>query len=61
VEPVVPDVKEDLKEFFRILDLREESDSGRIFAPVNISCVRAHLVGPLDEILVRLKAYANGN
>ena len=56
-----PNVKEDLKEFFRILDLREESDSGRIFSPVNISCVRAHLVKPLDDILVRLKAYANGD
>lgn len=56
-----PSVKEDLKEFFRLLDFREESASGRIFSPVNISCVRVHLIKPLDDILVRLKAYANGD
>lgn len=54
-----PTVKEDLKKFFEMLNYTEESDSGRIFNPVNISCVRAHMVQPLNEILKRLEDYAN--
>jgi len=57
VEP--NEVKEDLKKFFEMLNYTEESDSGRIFNPVNISCVRVHMVQPLNEILKRLEDYAN--
>lgn len=56
-----PSVKEDLKAFFEILDWTEESDSGRIFNPVNISSVRVHLTMKLEPILKRLKDYANGD
>lgn len=52
-------VKQDLKKFFEYLDYQEESDSGRIFNPVNISCVRVHMVQPLNDLLKRLKDYAN--
>ena len=52
-------VKSDLKEFFRILDIQEESDSGTIFNPVFISCCRVHLHQKLDQILSRLKEYSN--
>lgn len=54
-------VKEDLKAFFEILDYTEESDSGRIFNPVNISSVRVHLTAKLNPILDRLKEYAYGD
>jgi len=57
---VEPNVKEDLKAFFEILDWTEESDSGRVFNPVTISSVRVHLTVKLNAILDRLKEYANG-
>lgn len=56
-----PNVKEDLKALFEILDWTEESDSGRVFNPVTISSVRVHLTMKLTDILARLKEYANGN
>jgi hypothetical protein len=55
---VEPSLKEDLKKFFEMLDYTEESDSGRIFHPINISCVRALMVKPLDEVLGRLRKHA---
>jgi len=42
-----------------MLNYTEESDSGRTFNPVNISCVRVHMVQPLNEILKRLEDYAD--
>lgn len=54
-----PNVKEDLKAFFEILESTDESESGRVFNPVTISSVRVHLTVKLNAILARLKAYAN--
>ena len=51
-------VKKDLKEFFKILDTVEESDSGREFHPTFISCCRAMTLPKLAEILKRLKEYS---
>lgn len=37
------------------LDYQEESDSGRMFNPIHISCARAMKVEPLDKLLMRMK------
>ena len=45
-----------VKEFFEVyLNLREESDSGRMFAPVQVSSVRSMLVEPLGELLEKMR------
>lgn len=45
-----------VKEFFEeYLNLREESDSGRMFAPVQVSSVRSMLVEPLGELLEKMR------
>lgn len=47
------------KKFFEILDIKEESDSGRTFSPVYISCCRVFLGDELNEILKRMRELAN--
>lgn len=47
------------KRFFEILDVKEESDSGREFSPVFISCCRVLLGEELKKILARMKELAN--
>lgn len=47
------------KRFFEILDAREESDSGKTFSPVFISCCRARLDEELNKILPRMKELSN--
>ena len=47
--------KELLQEFFSYLDCTEESDSGRVFNPVVISCVRVMMTEPLNMVLERLR------
>jgi len=49
------ELKECVLEFFRYLDTIEESDSGREFHPVTISCCRTTMVGPLSLVLQRMK------
>jgi hypothetical protein len=45
-----------VKSFFEdYLDVQEESDSGRVFNPIHISCVRAMKVGPLAKLLIRMR------
>ena len=45
-----------VKEFFeKYLNRREESDSGRMFAPVQVSSVRVMLVQPLGELLEKMR------
>ena len=45
-----------VKEFFEVyLNRREESDSGRMFAPVQVSSVRVMLVQPLGELLEKMR------
>jgi hypothetical protein len=50
---------DDLKRFFDILDMTEESDSGCVFHPVHISSCRVMLMDELNGILNRLKAHAD--
>jgi hypothetical protein len=49
------ELQECVKDFFEYLDLREESESGKIFAPIEITCCRALLTAPLDELLNRMR------
>ena len=45
-----------VKDFFeKFLDTWEESDSGREFHPITISCCRAMKVEPLDNLLKRMR------
>lgn len=49
------ELKQLVREFFRILDIVEESDEGRVFRPTTITSCRA-VDGPkLDAILKRMK------
>ena len=50
------DLRECVKEFFdKCLDHREESESGKIFAPIEISCCRALMTEPLGELLKKMR------
>jgi hypothetical protein len=45
-----------VKSFFDdYLSVTEASDSGRIFNPIHISCVRAMRIEPLSNLLDRMK------
>ena len=45
-----------VKEFFEnYLDVWEESDSGHEFHPIHISCCRCMKIGPLDELLDKMR------
>ena len=44
-----------VKELFRLLDLTEETDDGRVFHPNQISSCRALDAEKLNQILVELK------
>ncbi len=50
--------KEDLKQFFYLLNIVEESDNGREFRPNYISSCRVMDSARLGEILQRLEEYA---
>lgn len=50
------DVLETLvKDFFTFLDYTEETDSGRVFHPIAVSCCRALMIEPLGACLNNLK------
>ena len=45
-----------VKEFFdKYLNYTEESDGGRLFNPVTISCCRVMMVEPLGELLQKMR------
>lgn len=44
-----------VKELFRLLDITEETDEGRVFHPNRISSCRALDAEKLNQILVELK------
>ena len=50
------ELKECVREFFeKYLHKREESDSGRMFAPIYVSCCRSLMVQPLGELLTKMR------
>ena len=44
-----------VKELFRLLDITEETDEGRVFRPNRISSCRALDAEKLNQVLVELK------
>jgi hypothetical protein len=45
-----------VKSFFEdYLNYEEESDSGRVFNPIHVSCTRAMMIEPLAKLLMRMK------
>jgi hypothetical protein len=50
------ELKECVKVFFeQYLNRREESDSGRMFAPIYVSCCRALMLQSLGELLEKMR------
>lgn len=49
-------VMTNLTELFAMLDYEEESDGGKMFHPVTISCCRVMMVQKLNTILNELKS-----
>ncbi len=50
------ELKERVNDLFtKYLDVQEESDSGRMFHPISISCCRAMKLKPLGELIDRLR------
>jgi hypothetical protein len=46
-----------VKSFFEdYLNYQEETDEGRVFNPIHISCTRVMMIEPLAELLKRMKA-----
>jgi hypothetical protein len=52
-------IEELVKDFFAYLDYTEESDSGRVFHPVEISCCRVLMSEPLGMLLQELRKRVN--
>ena len=51
-----------VKDFFeKFLDTWEESDSGREFHPITISCCRCMKIEPLDILLKRMRELSGAN
>ena len=50
------ELKKCVKEFFeQYLNRREESDGGRMFAPIYVSCCRVMMTEPLGELLEKMR------
>jgi hypothetical protein len=50
------ELKATVRSFFQdFIDVREESDSGRVFAPVTISSCRCMMIEPLAEVLAKMR------
>jgi hypothetical protein len=45
-----------VKSFFEdYLDYQEESDGGRVFNPIHVSCTRVMMIEPLAKLLIRMR------
>jgi hypothetical protein len=56
------ELKECVKSFFEdYLNLREESDSGQIFAPITVSCCRAMKIEKLNALLERMRSLSGAS
>ena len=50
------ELKDCVKEFFeKYLNRREESDSGKMFSPITVSCCRAMMLEPLNELMEKMR------
>ena len=56
------ELKECVKSFFEdFLNIREESDSGRVFAPITVSCCRAMKLEELNTLLERMRVLSGAS
>jgi hypothetical protein len=56
------ELQEVVKEFFnKFLNRVEDSDEGKPFNPVIVSCCRALMVQPLSDILERMRVLSGAN
>ena len=49
------ELKTVVQEFFKYLDYEEESDGGRVFNPITVSCCRSLMMKPLGKVLEKMK------
>ena len=50
------ELKATVRSFFEdFIDIREESDSGRVFAPITISSCRCMMIEPLANVLAKMR------
>jgi hypothetical protein len=50
------ELKATVRSFFQdFIDIREESDSGRVFAPITISSCRCMMIEPLADVLAKMR------
>ena len=50
------ELKQLVKSFFEdYLDYVEETDEGRVFNPIHISCTRVMMTQPLGHLLIRMR------
>lgn len=50
------ELKATVRSFFQdFIDVREESDSGRVFTPITISSSRCMMIEPLAEVLAKMR------
>lgn len=50
------ELKATVRSFFEdFLNVREESDSGRVFAPITLSSTRCMMIDPLCDILQKMR------
>jgi hypothetical protein len=55
-------LQECVKSFFEdYLNIREESDSGRMFAPITVSCCRAAQCVALADLLERMRVLSGAS
>ena len=52
----IAELKATVRSFFEdFIDIREESDSGRVFAPITISSCRCMMIEPLADVLSKMR------
>ena len=57
----IEQLEDNLRTFFRLLDLTEESDEGRPFHPITISCCRELDGLKMEKVLAQLKNIVKGS
>jgi predicted nucleic acid-binding Zn-ribbon protein len=56
LEMKLSELQTTVRSFFQdFIDIREESDSGRVFAPITISSSRCMMTEPLAEVLAKMR------
>ena len=52
----IEELRATVRSFFEdFIDIREESDSGRVFAPITISSCRCMMIEPLADVLAKMR------